>query len=174
MYRKILVALEGKETDKAVVAHVKRLAVQMRADVILLRVIAVAHDEAGGLGIQFQTEIGSSGWRRINHAKQFLPQLERRLLEAGVSVETALVIGTRSEADEIVSYCARSGCDLITMASDARPWYKRWIGSSAADGVMRKANVPVLFISDETRKAPEERTAPKAHKAMEILGSAHL
>ena len=123
MYRKILIALEGKETDSAVVAHVRTLAQQMRADVILLRVIAVAHDEAGGLGIQFQTEIGSSGWRRIKQAKQILPQLEHRLREAGLSVETALVIGTRSEADEIVSFAARNGCDLISMASDARPWY---------------------------------------------------
>jgi len=174
MYRKILIALEGKEADEALVTHVKKLALQMRADVILLRVIAVAHDEAGGLGIQFQTEIGSSGWRRINHAKQLLPQLERRLREAGLSVETALVIGTRSEADEIISFAARNGCDLISMASDARPWYRRWIGGSPAGGVMRKALVPVLFVGDDARPAPAERTNPEAHKLMEIFGSAGL
>jgi len=174
MYQKILIALEGKETDETLVTHVKKLALQMKADVILLRVIAVADDEAGGLGIQFQTEIGSNGWRRINHAKQLLPQLERRLREGGVSVETALVIGTRSEADEIVSFAARNGCDLISMASDARPWYRRWISGSPAAGVMRKAMVPVLFIGDDARPAPAEHTPPEAHKLMEIFGSAGL
>jgi nucleotide-binding universal stress UspA family protein len=174
MYHKILIALKGKETDTAVVAHVETLALQMRADVILLQVITVANDEAGGLGIQFQTEVGSSGWRRINRAKQRLPQLERRLREAGLSVETALVIGTRSEADEIVGFAARSGCDLISMASDARPWYRRWIGGCPADGVLRKALVPVLFVGDGTRTAPAERTPPEAHKMMEIFGSASL
>jgi len=174
MYRKILIALQGQETDSTVVSHVKKLALQMRADVTLLWVITVANDGAGGLGIQFQTEIGSSGWRRINQAKQRLPQLERRLREAGLSVETALVIGTRSQADEIVSFAARNGYDLISMASDARPWYRRWIGGSPADGVLRKALVPVLFIGDDTRATPVERTAPEPNQMMEIFGSASL
>ena len=50
MYHKILIALQGQETDSAVVAHVKTLALQMRADVILLRVIAVAHDHGVAYG----------------------------------------------------------------------------------------------------------------------------
>jgi nucleotide-binding universal stress UspA family protein len=174
MYRTILIGLEGKKTDDNLVAHVERLAVQMRAEVILLRVITVAHDEAGGLGIQFQTEIGSNGWRRLNEAKALLPRLERRLRDAGVCVETGLVIGTRCEADEIIHFAAVNGCDLIAMASDARPWYRRWVGGSAADGVMRRSWIPVLFVGDEHRPAPEEETTPEAPKIMEVFGSAHL
>jgi len=174
MYRRILAALEGKESDKAVVAHTRRLAAQMNAQVTLLRVIAVAEDGGGGLGRQFQMEVGSSGWRRKNQAEADLSRLERRLGLTGLSVETALAIGTRSEADEIVSYAAENNCDLITMASDSRPWYRRWIGGSPANGVYRKATVPTLFVSDGTRKVPVARAAPEANPVMAVLGSADL
>jgi nucleotide-binding universal stress UspA family protein len=174
MYRKILIALQGKETDEAMLAHVQTLAAQLKARVTLLWVITVADDDGGGLGRQFQLEIGSSGWRRKNQAEKILPQLERRLRVAGLCAETALLIGTQSEADEIVSYAAENDCDLIAMASDSRPWYKRWIGGSSASGVQRKATVPTLFISDVARKTPTAHTAPEANTLMAVFGSASL
>jgi nucleotide-binding universal stress UspA family protein len=174
MYRRILIALEGKESDEALVAHARRLAVQMGAQVTMLRVIAVADDGGGGLGRQFQLETGSSGWRRKNQAEADLCKLERRLGLEGLCVETALVIGTRSEAGEIVSYAAENNCDLIAMASDSRPWYRRWIGGSPAGGVLREATVPTLFVSEGTGKAPVTRTAPEANTIMAIFGSADL
>jgi nucleotide-binding universal stress UspA family protein len=174
MYKKILIVLEGKETDEALVAHVQTLAAHNRAGVTLLRVITVADDEGGGLGLQFQTEIGSSGWRRMNQAKTFLPQIERRLREAGLCVETALVVSTQSEAEAIVRHAAENDCDLIAMASDARPWYKRWFGGDLANKVLRKATVPTLFVGDEARTAPEKRTRPEKNRVMELFGNASL
>jgi nucleotide-binding universal stress UspA family protein len=117
IYRKILIALEGKETDEAVLTHVKTLAARIKSGVTLLRVITVADDGGDGMGYQWQLEVGSSGWRRKNQAETCLSQLERRLRQQGLRVDTALVIGSRSEADEIVSYAAGNNCDLIAMAS---------------------------------------------------------
>ena len=174
MYQKILAALEGKETDEAVVAHARRLAAQMNARVTMLRVIAVADDGGGGLGRQFQLEVGSSGWRRKNQAEADLSKLKRRLGLEGLCVETALVIGTGSEADEIVSYAAENNCDLIAIASDSRPWYRRWIGGSPATGVLRKATVPTLFVSDGTRRVPVTHATPEMNTMMAIFGSADL
>jgi nucleotide-binding universal stress UspA family protein len=174
MVQRILIALEGKETDSAVVAHTKSLAAQTESEVTLLRVIAVADDGGGGLGRQFQTEIGSSGWRRKNQAEADLSQLERCLRLEGLPVETALVVSIRSEADEIVHYAAEHSHDLIAMAADGRAWYRRWIGGSPANGVLRKATVPTLFVSDGVRRAPYARTTPEANQIMAILGSADL
>jgi nucleotide-binding universal stress UspA family protein len=174
MYKRILIALEGRETDRAVLAHVQRLAARMAAQVTLLRIIAVADDGGGGLGKQFQLEAGSSGWRRTNQAEAYLSQLERQLCREGLSVETALVIGTQSEGDEIVTYAAENGFDLIAMASDSRPWYKRLFRSGQDDDVLRKATVPTLFVGDGTRKAPVKRVAPKANPLMSVLGRADL
>jgi nucleotide-binding universal stress UspA family protein len=174
MYQRILAALEGKETDETVVAQARRLAAQMNAEVTLLRVVAVADDGGGGLGRQFQLEVGSSGWRRKNQAEAELSRLQRKLGMEGLCVETALVIGTRSEASEIVSYAAENNCDLIAMASDSRPWYRRWIGGSPATGVLRKAVVPSLFVSDGSRRVPVTHAAPEANTMMAIFGSADL
>jgi nucleotide-binding universal stress UspA family protein len=174
MYRKILVALEGKEADEAVLTHVQMLGAQIRAEITLLRVITVADDGDTGLGRQFQLEVGSSGWRRKNQAETYLPRLKRRLQQRGLHVETALVIGSRSEADEIVSYAAKNGYGLIAMASDSRPWYKRWIGASPASGVLRSATVPTLFISPGTRRAPVARTAPRTNRMMALFGTPNL
>jgi nucleotide-binding universal stress UspA family protein len=174
MYGKILIPLEGKATDEAVLIHVQALAAQTRSEVTLLWVITVADDEAGGLGLQFQLEIGSNGWRRKKQAEAYMPQLERRLREEGLCVETALVISTRPEADTIISYAAENRFDLIVMANDSRPWYKRWIGGSPASGVLRKTTVPALFIVDGTRTAPARHSTPQASAMMAVFGSASL
>jgi nucleotide-binding universal stress UspA family protein len=174
MYKKILTVLEGKETDEAIVTHTQALATHARAEVTLLRVITVADDGGGGLGLQFQTEIGSSGWRRMNQAKTLLPQMERRLRNAGLCVETALVVSTQSEAEAIAHYAAENDCDLIAMACDARPWYKRWFGGNLANRVLRKATVPTLIVGDGARTAPEKRTSPETNRVMELFGNASL
>ena len=174
MYQRILIVLEGRGTDEAVLAHARELAAQMGAQVTLLRVIAVADDGGGGLGKQFQLEVGSSGWRRKSEAEGYLSELEWRLRQMGLPVETALVIGTRSEGEEIVTYAAENGQDLIVMASDSRPWYKRLLHSAQDDDVLRRAAVPTLFVNDGSREAPAKRTVPEANPLMAVLGSAEL
>jgi hypothetical protein len=73
MYGRILIALEGKETDKTVVTHVERLAGQMHPEVTLLRAITVADDDGGTrVARQWQLEVGSNGWRRKNQGDQRL------------------------------------------------------------------------------------------------------
>ena len=50
----------------------------------------------------------------------------------------------------------------------------RWIGGSPATGVLRKATVPTLFVSDGTRRAPVAHAAPETNTMMAIFGSADL
>jgi hypothetical protein len=73
-----------------------------------------------------------------------------------------------------VRYAAEGGYNLIAMAADTRPWYKRLICSAQDDDVLRKANVPTLFLGDGSLRAPAKRTAPRAPTAMAVLGSAEL
>jgi len=174
MYQRILIVLEGRGTDEAVLAHARALAAQMGAQVTLLQVIAVADDGGGGLGKQFQLEVGSSGWRRKKEAEGYLSELEGQLRKKGLPVETVLLIGTRSEGDEIVTHAAENGYDLIVMASDPRPWYRRLLRSAQDDDVLRRATVPTLFVNDGSREAPAKRTVPEDHPMMAVLGSAEL
>lgn len=174
MYQRILIALGGAERDQTLLVHVRRLARETGAEITLLRVIGIAGDGGGGLGKQFQMEIGSSGWRRRNEAEAYLSRLESELRQAGMSIETALVISTRSEGDEIVRYAAEGDFDLIAMAADSRPWYKRLLRGAQDDDVLRKAGVPTLFVGSGTTQVPTTPTVPQANPLMAILGSAEL
>jgi nucleotide-binding universal stress UspA family protein len=172
--RRILIALTGRETDKAVLAHAPRLAAQIGASITLLQVIPIADDGGEGLGRQFQIEIGSSGWRRKNRADELLPRLAAQLQRDGLEVETAVVVSTLSEADAIVHFAAKHGHDLIAMACDDRPWLRRLISGSPGDAVMRKATVPTLLVGNSARRAPTPQTAPQEHPVMALFGSASL
>jgi len=172
MYKNILIALEGKPTDEAVILHTTTLAQKIAARVTFLQVITVAADGPGGLGKQFQTEPGSNGWRRKNDAEAMLGKLEKRTRLNGLIVKTALIVGDRSEADEIVAFAYEGEYDLIVMAADGRPWWKRALFGCPADGVHRKAMVPTLFVSDGTRRARvTTREKPQVNAVMAAFGS---
>lgn len=175
MYQHILIALEGKPSDEAVIAHTRILAKDFSASVTLLRVITITADGPEGLGKQFQTEIGSSGWKRKNQAEVLLAKLERRLRLTGLLVETAMIVGDRSDADEIVAFADEGNYDLIVMAADSRPWWQRVFFGCPADGVLRKACVPILFIGDGTRRARvKAHEQPPVNAVMAILGTPDL
>lgn len=158
MYRNIVVVLQGKPSDDFVVDYAVDLAQAYRAEITLLRVITVMADGPRGLGKQFQTELGSSGWRRKQNAIQDLSKLQAILLSKGLPVETTIVVGDRSQADEIVDFAEQGSYDLIAMASDGRSWLRRLLSGRPSDGVHRKARVPVLLINDGMRR---QRVASK-------------
>jgi nucleotide-binding universal stress UspA family protein len=172
MYQHILIALESKPTDEAAIAHATALARQVAAKVTLLRVVTVAADGAGGLGKQFQTEPGSNGWRRINEAEETLTILQKRLQLSGLAVETALIVGDRTDADEVVAFADEGEFDLIVMAADGRSWWQRALFGCPADGVQRKATLPTRFVSDGTRcaRVPTRQEAPVS-STMALLGA---
>jgi nucleotide-binding universal stress UspA family protein len=174
VYRKIVVALQETGMDEAIVAHVRSLAALHGARVTLLRVIAIGDDGGDALSHLLQMEIGSSGWRRKERAGAYLAQLERRLRLQGCRVETAVVTGTLSEADAIVRFADESGCDLVAMPSDARPWLLRALKGDTASKVQRKATVPTLFVHNGLRKATRASTVANPHPMMAAFGAAGL
>ncbi|MFC2046338.1 universal stress protein [Chloroflexota bacterium] len=174
MYRRILVVLQEKEIDEAVVGHVWRLATLHRARVTLLRVVALADDGVQVLDRRSPTETGSRGRGRGGRAGAYLARLERRLHLQGFCVKTALVAGTQSEADEIVRFANENGFDLIAMFADSRPWYLRLLGGNPASGVQHKSTVPTLFIHDGSQRVKAAPRLPWANTMMAVLGSASL
>jgi nucleotide-binding universal stress UspA family protein len=175
MYKKILIALEGEPTDEAAINHAMILAREVYAKVVLLWVVTIAAEGPSGLGRQFQIEEGSSGWHRRMKGEKTLANLQRRLQLSGLYVETALIIGDRSIADEIVAFAEKEKFDLIIMAADGRPWWRRALFGCPADGVQHKASMPTMFVSDGTRRQKVvTRQKVKFNPTMAILGSPQL
>lgn len=161
MYHNILVALEGKPTDQAAIAHATALARQDSATVTLLQVIAIASDDSGLRHLQM--EPGANGWKRKNKADAQVATLQQQIQQSDTNVQTAVVVGDRSEADEIVEFASEGNFDLIIMAADGRSWWQRAFFGCIADGVHHKATVPTLLVSDGTRR---EHIAKKTHPTM--------
>jgi nucleotide-binding universal stress UspA family protein len=175
MYKRILIALEGKPTDEAAVNHAVTLAREVSAKIALLWVVTVTADGPGGLGRQFQTEVGSHGWRRKNRGEETLANLQRRLRLSGLPVETALITGDRSFADEVVAFADEGKFDLIIMAADGRPWWQKALFGCPADGVQHKASMPTMFVSDGTRRQQvAKREKVTFNPIMAILGTPDL
>jgi len=151
MYKNILVVLEGKPSDQFAVNYAVDFAQIYQATITLLRVITIMGDGPKGLGEQFQTEIGSSGWRKKRNAIQYLTKFHSNLLSKGLPIETAIIIGDRKQADEILVFAEQGNFDLILMVSDGHSWFKCMLSDCPTDGVLRKARIPVLFVTDGKR-----------------------
>ena len=171
MYHNILIALEGKPTDQAAIAHATALAQQDSADMTLLQVITIASDDSGLRHLQM--EPGANGWKRKNKAAAQVATLQQQMQRSGANVQTAVVVGDRSEADEIVEFASEGDYDLIVMAADGRPWWQRALFGCIADGVHRKATVPTLLVSDGSRreKVVTRQKGPALNPILDAFGN---
>jgi nucleotide-binding universal stress UspA family protein len=171
MYSKILVVLQGKPGDAIAAHHALDLALTFQAKLTLLRVITIMGDGPKALGTQFQTEIGSSGWHRKQAAARQLASIQADLQSKGVPIETAIVVGDRSHADEILIFADQGDYDLIVMVSDVHSWLKCLLYDCPVYGVQRKSRVPVLFVkSGEPQARPSRRVIHDEHKVLVFFG----
>ena len=130
LYDRILVPLEGTETDEPVLEHVARLAALCGAEVTLLR---VAH---------FHTRE-----ERACEMDDAEADMERAALELrgrGFEVRTLVVPGEPGEV--IVNQAAELNADLIAMATHGHGWAKRLVLGSTAEHVRHNTAVPLLLL----------------------------
>ena len=130
IYERILVPIEGTETDGPVLEHVGRLAVLCGAEVILLR---VAH---------YHTRDQRSC--EIEDAEGDLARAAERLRGQGLTVQTLLLSGEPQQV--IVQKAAELRPDLIAMATHGHGWAKRVVLGSVADHVRHNSDVPLLLL----------------------------
>jgi nucleotide-binding universal stress UspA family protein len=130
IYERILVPIEGSETDAPVLEHVARLAGMCGAEVILLR---VAH---------FHTRDQRSC--EVEDAEGDLARAEESLRARGIAVRALLVSGEPQQA--IVQQAAELHPDLIAMATHGHGWAKRMVLGSVADHVRHNTDVPLLLL----------------------------
>jgi len=130
IYDRILVPIEGTETDVPVLDHVARLAALCGAEVILLR---VAH---------YHTR--DQRTCEVEDAEGDLARAAERLRAHGVEVRTLLLTGEPQEV--IVQQAAELKPDLIAMATHGHGWAKRMVLGSVADHLRHNTDVPLLLL----------------------------
>ena len=149
MYTKILVPLDGSKTAEMVLPNVVRLARESKAKVVLLTVDA--------LGLDFRKS--GSSWSNMGDAlaTRERPNGQMRAyidsaasMLAGMGVETTTVIVTGEAAEEILTYDADNGCDLIAMSTRGRSALKRGLMGSVTDAVVRASKAPALAVGPKS------------------------
>ena len=130
MYDRILVPIEGSETDAPVLEHIGRLAGMSGAEVILLR---VAH---------FHTRDQRAC--EVEDAEGDLVRAAELLRSRGITVQTLLLSGEPQQV--IVQQAKDLKPDLIAMATHGHGWAKRMVLGSVADHVRHVSDVPLLLL----------------------------
>jgi nucleotide-binding universal stress UspA family protein len=147
MFKTILLKLEGGETDRTMVEHVKPLAKLAQGRVVLLHVDSPA--QADGESVFNQAD--SAG---IEH----LRKIHREFQSAGIPVELELAYG--DPAAEIVKRVRQKGCDLVALGARKRRRLSELFLGTVASRVQERIEPPVLvFRAEQT-----ERTSALAER----------
>ncbi len=139
-FRRVLVPLDGSPLAEAVLPFVSNLARPLALEILLVRIIPATMPTAveGGRRIINHTE------RLTAEADAYLRGVADRLCADGFSVLTA--VRTGEAASEIVAGARECQADLIAMSTHGRSGLGRLLFGSAAEAVLRRADVPVLLV----------------------------
>lgn len=135
MYQSILLTLDATRTDRAIIEHVKPLALLTGARVVLL------HVATGWAARLFGSDAISP---EIRDDTAYLENIRAELAAAGIPVQAELAYG--DPAKEIVRWVREKGCDLVAMSTHGhRFWADLFLGVTASR-VQHSVNVPVLLL----------------------------
>ncbi len=135
MYKTILVTLDGSQTDRAIIEHIKPLASMMHSRVVLLHVASGAqakyygHDASGA---------------EVEEGNDYLRQVRDELRKEGITTEAELAFG--DPAREIINWVKQKGCDLVAMSTHGHHMLADLVLGTTAIRVQHNVSVPVLLL----------------------------
>jgi nucleotide-binding universal stress UspA family protein len=146
-YRHVLVPLDGEPLFERVLPYVERITERASANVTLLRVTN-PRSETGffvpGLGYN-PLALPQAADLEAANAMAYLEPIAARLRASGVDTRTSTAAG---RAADVILDRATGDIDLIAMATRGRGYPARALLGSVADGVVRKAPIPILLVSE--------------------------
>lgn len=135
MYKTILVTVDGTQTDRAILDHVKQLAKIGDSRVVLLHV-------ADGWAARTYGKDAVS--REISEDTDYLKKIRSEFEAAGIPTETELAYG--DPAKEIVRWVKQKGCDLVAMSTHGHRFFADLFLGTTANRVQHNVSVPVLLL----------------------------
>jgi len=135
MYGTILVTLDGTQTDRAIVEHVKQLATLAHSRVVLL------HVADGWAARTYGPDAVSS---EIAEDTAYLERVRAELQDAGIPAEAELAYG--DAAEEIIKWVNQKGCDLVAMSTHGHRFLADVFLGATATRVRHSISVPVLLL----------------------------
>lgn len=135
MYKTILVTLDGTSTDRAIIRHVKELAVLAQSKVVLL------HVADGWAARTYGSDAVSP---EIDQDTAYLNKIRAEFQTAGIAAKAELAFG--DPVTEIVKWIKRKGCDLVAMSTHGHRFLGDLFLGTTASRVQHSISVPVLLL----------------------------
>ena len=135
MYDKILVTLDGTPTDRAIIEHVKHLAMLAKSRLVLLHV-------ADGWAARTYGPDAISP--EITEDTAYLQQVQSEFRAQGIPTDAELAYG--DPVKEIVKWVKQKGCDLVAMSTHGHRFLADLFLGTTATRVQHAVSVPVLLL----------------------------
>lgn len=137
VYAKILVALENRRTDEAILSHIEPLARLMGSRLLLVHV-------ADGWVARNLDQLGLAESAEMREDRAYLESVRARFAERGIEAESLLLRG--EPADEIVKIAEEGGVDLIAMSTHGHRFLADLILGSTVHKVRHVVELPILLV----------------------------
>lgn len=135
MYEKILVTLDGTSSDRAIIEHVKQLAMLAQSRLALL------HVADGWAARTYGPDAVSP---EIAEDTAYLEKVRAEFQAMGISAEAELAYGEPDK--EIIKWIQHKGCDLVAMSTHGHRFLADIFLGTTASRVQHSISVPVLLL----------------------------
>lgn len=146
MYSHILVAVDGSPHSDNALQHAAGLAKGLSAS---LRIVHVVDMGLMPYGPELSIDINALIDARYAVAEKTLSAARESVQASGLKVETQLLdtaVPSQHVAAAIAEAAASWPADLVVLGTHGRRGMERWLLGSVAEGVARRASMPVLLV----------------------------
>ncbi len=127
--------LDGTATDRAIISHIKGLAMLAESRVVLLHVAD---------GWAARTFGSDAVGPEITEDSAYLKKVAAEFQEVGIRVEAELAFG--DPVAEIVRWVQQKGCDLVAMSTHGHRFLADLFLGATASRVQHHISVPVMLL----------------------------
>jgi len=135
MYQTILVTLDTTPTDRAIIEHIKKLALRLGSRVVLLHVAT---------GVPAQWNKSDAEGEEVRQDRAYLREVQAEFTAAGITATAELAFG--DPVSEIVKWVSQNQCDLVAMSTHGHGLVADLILGTTASHVQHSISVPVLLL----------------------------
>ncbi|HEY3092577.1 MAG TPA: universal stress protein [Vicinamibacterales bacterium] len=137
MYRRILVAIEHSAADRAILEHVRQLAMEVGSELHLVHV-------ADGWAARNFDQLQLRESEEMKDDRDYLAKLAADLSAQGLKVSTELAMG--DPADELIRLAQERGVDLLAMSTHGHRFLNDLVRGTTVNRVRHLVKIPVLLV----------------------------
>ncbi len=141
---KAVVPLDGSKVGEAAVSYIEELAARLKAELILLQVLALGYNTITAEGYEYVVYSEKQMASDRAFARAYLDGIGARLKGKGIVTGSEVRFG--SAAEEIIKLADEIHADVVVMSTHGRSGVGRFVFGSVAERVLCEGNTPLLLI----------------------------